>query len=141
MQNKCRNIQNILLPYIEGELSNAEKAFVDSHIQQCKQCMEQYQFLKETLSLINIEKDVKPKPFLYTRINARQTSKQRPQLNWATATTWATIVLLIGIVIGTALGRATLPEENSTPSYTTAYLLDDTQMETLEYKLLNEETE
>ena len=141
MQNKCRNIQNKFIPHIEGELSNTEKAIVENHIQQCKQCIKQYQFLKETLSLINIEKEVNPKPFLYTRINAKQTAKQRPQPGWATATTWATIVLLIGIVIGTALGRATLPRENNTPSYTTAYLLDDTQMEKLEYKLLSEETE
>ncbi|MCF8361319.1 MAG: zf-HC2 domain-containing protein [Prolixibacteraceae bacterium] len=141
MRDKCRNIQNKLSSYIEGELSNAEKAFVDSHIHQCNDCLKQYQFLKETLSLIDIERDVKPKPFLYTRTKARQTAKQRPQFNWATTTTWATIVLLIGIVIGTALGRATLPDENTNPSYTTAYLLDDTQMETLEYKLLSEETE
>jgi anti-sigma factor RsiW len=136
----CKKIEHKIGAYISGTLDKNEHMQVEGHISQCPDCIKLYNFMKETMGLIDIEKNTAPKPFLYTRIQARQAAYRPTPTNWRTATVFATLVLVIGIVIGTAIGRATIPANEQDTQYTVAYLFDDTNIESLEKTLLNDET-
>lgn len=135
----CRRIEKQLMPYLENELSIAEKQNVEVHLDQCTGCMQKLQYLRSTLSLVDVEKETRVKPFLYTRIQARQSATMVRRPSRALQTAWITAVLVIGMVIGVAVGRATIPTDASEQTYTMAYLFDDTKIERLEYQLLNDD--
>ncbi|HKK81866.1 MAG TPA: zf-HC2 domain-containing protein [Prolixibacteraceae bacterium] len=137
----CKKAEHKIGAYISGTLDKAVCSEVEEHINHCPDCMKLYKFMTETMAVIDFDKDIKPGPFLYTRIKARQTGHQTTTINWRTATVFATLVLVVGMIIGTALGRATIPVNEQETHYTMAYLFDDTQIESLENTLLNDNTE
>jgi anti-sigma factor RsiW len=137
----CKKTEHKIGAYINGTLEKDEHKQVEGHISQCTDCMKLYNFMKETMGIIDVERNIGPKPFLYTRIQARQAAYRPMPTNWRAASVFATLVLLIGIVIGTAIGRATIPDNEQETQYTVAYLFDDTNIESLEKTLLNDETE
>lgn len=137
----CKKTEHKIGAYINGTLEKNEHMQVEGHIRQCTDCIKLYNFMKETMGVIDFEKNIAPKPFLYTRIQARQAAYRPTPNNWRTASAFATLVLVIGIVIGTAIGRATIPVNNQETQYTVAYLFDDTNIESLEKTLLNNEKE
>jgi anti-sigma factor RsiW len=137
----CKKTEHKIGAYINGTLDKSTRKQVEEHVNQCPDCMKLYNFMKESMGVLDVEKNIAPKPFLYTRIQARQAAYRPTPANWRTATVFATLVLVIGIVIGTAIGRATIPDNDQETQYTVAYLFDDTNIENLEKTLLNDETE
>ncbi len=135
----CRSFEDKLILYIESELSDDDAKKVENHLAQCNDCTQKYNYLLDTLSTIDTEKEATPKPFLYTRIQARQSATHKPRIGWAVQSAWITAVLVIGIIIGITVGRTTIPTNTENSNYTVAYLFDDTKIERLEYQLLNDD--
>lgn len=135
----CRNVEDKLILYIEHDLSDTDVKKVKDHLVQCNECTQKYNYLLETLSAIDTEKGTTPKPFLLTRIQSRQSSTQKPRITWAAQSAWITAVLFVGVSIGIAVGRATIPPDAEHNNYTVAYLFDDSKIESLEYQLLNDD--
>ena len=136
----CKNIENQLLFYIEGELPQEEQNTIEKHLAHCSSCMGKYEFLKTSLQVIESEKKQEVKPFLYTRIQSKLEASVARQQRWVWTPVLATAVLVFGLVIGTFVGKMTMaPRISADSNYEVAYLFNDTQLESLEYKLLNDE--
>ena len=137
---ECKKIESKLLSFIDGKLQIAEQTAIREHLGQCESCRAKFEFLQSTLQVIDSEKAIKVKPFLYTRIQPRIDTPVKIGRQWVLAPALIAMVLLVGIVMGTLIGKMTItPRMTAETSYEVAYLFNDTQLESLEYKLLNNE--
>ena len=135
----CKTIDQKLIFYFEGELSAQENKLIEQHIENCSSCAAKLEYLRETLSILNTEKEAEVKPFLYTRIQGKMTVHPKVTKQWALASIMVTSVLFIGLFFGSMVGKLSIPTEySSNDNYTVSYLFDDMQMESMEYKLLND---
>jgi len=64
----CRDIKELLSAYIDGALSQEERAQVEEHLKTCKECSESLAALKEAVSQIKGLEEVEPPPLLAKRI-------------------------------------------------------------------------
>ena len=67
----CRRIRRRLSPYLEGDLGDAERARLRTHLETCTACAAELDALQRTLGLLNGLPDVEPPPHLAQRIIAR----------------------------------------------------------------------
>ncbi len=62
----CTNVQNLIMPYLDGDLSKDESNAVEDHVQECRKCARdldnsQYlsRLLKDNLDLPEAPKDLR----------------------------------------------------------------------------------
>ncbi|OPY71233.1 MAG: hypothetical protein A4E63_01621 [Syntrophorhabdus sp. PtaU1.Bin050] len=64
----CRDIQDKLTAYLEGDLTAEEKSLVEAHLASCKVCKAALIDLKKTTDLVQSLEDVEPPPWLTRKI-------------------------------------------------------------------------
>ena len=110
----CKNCHNDLIFYIEGTLSEDRIKSVETHLHSCEECASFAAYLTSTLKVIGTEKEMKPSPFLYTRIKARLEQEQQEKTSRIWQKVWQpalfSLMLLLGIYSGIRLGREFSPE-------------------------------
>lgn len=67
----CPRTRKRLNPYLEGDLSDAERARIRAHLEACSGCAAELDALRRTLKLLGELPDVEPPPHLAQRIIAR----------------------------------------------------------------------
>ena len=92
------------------------------------------------MQVIKKEKELEVRPFLYTRIQSKLDEPVVSKKQWVLAPILMTAIVVLGLFIGTVIGQKTVsPKLANDTTYELAYLFNDTQLESLEYKLLNDE--
>ncbi|OPX95695.1 MAG: hypothetical protein A4E58_02010 [Syntrophorhabdus sp. PtaB.Bin006] len=75
----CRDIQDKLTAYLEGDLTAKEKSLVEAHLASCAVCTAALVDLKRTAGLVQSLEDVEPPPWLTRKIMTavREEAEQR----------------------------------------------------------------
>ncbi len=103
--------------YLEGGLGEREQKEVALHLEECSDCHNFAKHLKASLDIIQVEKNIEPDPFLYTRVMAKLESEPKvisnrlfPSFRWIPAVA-AGLVLLIGVFGGIGLGEMMIGQD------------------------------
>jgi len=73
----CDKIQNLLSPYVDGELTPEAKAEVDAHLSSCRECAELLSLLKIATASLAAFPEVEPSPDLKARLYAIPDRKKK----------------------------------------------------------------
>ena len=110
---KCRNVQKKLSAYQDTELETHEREQVKEHLLNCRTCREQHAEFSLVWQTLGELEEIHPDPWFYRQIvrKIKEPRKQRlfPSLQWVPrllpAPVIASILLVIGILVGTYLGN------------------------------------
>jgi len=136
---KCKDVEKKLIFLLEGGLLEQEQQLISKHIGHCESCAAKLEYLKESFQIVEAEKSVEVKPFLYTRIQARKESRQKTVRQWVLAPLAVASVLVVGLLIGSVAGRVTINQGSALvqSDHNIAYLFNDAALESTEMRLLN----
>ncbi|MFA6924359.1 MAG: hypothetical protein WC223_08910 [Bacteroidales bacterium] len=67
----CKIVQNNLIFFATKELSQENEVQIKLHLNECSECSALYKQVAETINIIDVEKNEKVNPFLFTRINEK----------------------------------------------------------------------
>lgn len=132
----CKKIENQLIFFLDDELSFTEKKKVKEHIEACPECASQLAYIKESLLHLDDVKIAEPKPFMYTRIQARSIPRRRENLNRVFAPLSLVAVLVVGLFLGAMVSEMTIPK-SQVQEYQVAFLFDDAGLELTESYLID----
>lgn len=121
----CKNYNQQLYQYLEGDLSEALAMEIKKHIKECKVCEYDLIRLTQVTKLIDAEKsEFKFDPFMSARIITKLTkpeplADQKYSLRYLTITTLAAAGLIIGILIGSLFTSSSdlIDDTSSTAAY------------------------
>ena len=140
MKNKC--IHNDLIFYLDNELSAEKRNAVEKHLEECADCRSFLVFLKESIQIIDKEKNPEATPFFYTRLSARldENPKYQPKSQWVSLAQPAffSLVLLAGIYGGMKLGGNASTQKENPQTASSVQMLNDFAAEPIESFLLDE---
>lgn len=95
---KERHVTSLLFPYVDGELSDAERRPVDEHLARCSICQAELEYTRRVRGVLARRPDEKLNPFFWARLTARLEREERPRtvtgLEWA----FPRLVPLLGAV-------------------------------------------
>lgn len=123
-----RKVQNQLLLYLDGELSESVRNDIEQHLMQCDACQTYLVSLKSvwlTPSRIAVETP----PHLWSQVAARlQESKKTSPLRgsladrqpWLVPSSLMAATLIVGIIIGAYLGNLSEPSVTAQPAVVAA---------------------
>jgi hypothetical protein len=136
----CRDVNINLIFYVEGTLPEVDFQKMKMHVDSCAECSAKLTYLTEALVSIDSMKTVEAKPFLFTRIQGRMSARSDIQRKYVFAPLLMVSVLLVGLFIGSVVGRVAINSTTNTiqNEYDVAYLFNDAQLENVEVKLLGE---
>ena len=60
-KTQCDLVRELLSPYIDDELDPAERQRVDSHLESCQSCREEFDSIRKTISLVQSLPVIEPK--------------------------------------------------------------------------------
>ncbi len=66
---KCKDIINLLSPYLEGELERKEREKLKAHLKECPKCREELSLLEKTIQSVKDLEEVAPPANLLVKIN------------------------------------------------------------------------
>ena len=137
---ECRKFENKLIHYLEGSLTSEEMNATRQHLEVCSSCSEKLEYLKVHANVMEEYKTTEVKPFLYTRIHAKLDSEVIPAQRRILVPLFAVSVLTLGLFFGSLLGKYTMAPVNDqiAADYEVAYLFNEMNLESAEYRLLNE---
>lgn len=135
---KCETIEKKLVFFIENKLEENEAQLVANHLNVCASCASKAEYLQTFWNDLEAEKNVQTKPFLYTRILVRMNQRAETKIRWIIAPASLAAVLVLGLLVGNWFAQTTA-NVPPTPEWTVAQLFDDTQLETIESILIEEE--
>lgn len=135
----CKDVEKKLIFFLEVELQEQEQQQVSEHIGHCEGCAAKLQYLKESFQIVEAEKAIEVKPFLYTRILARMEPRQQTIRRWVLAPLAVASVLVVGLLIGSVAGRLTIQQGTTLfqSDHNVSYLFNDADLESTELRLLN----
>jgi anti-sigma factor RsiW len=110
---KCRSVQKKLSAYQDRELEPKEQEQVRNHLLSCRACREQFAELERVWKIVGQFEEILPDPWFYRRMVGKiKEPRERsllPGVQWVfqklRAPAIASIILLIGILVGTYLGN------------------------------------
>ena len=105
---RCNNTNSNLIFYAENSLTARRRAQIESHLEECPDCREYLSFIRESMLVIENEKEVKPSPFIYTRIMAGLESKRKIAQGRTKKLIPAfafTVILIVSVIGGINLGK------------------------------------
>jgi anti-sigma factor RsiW len=110
---KCRQVQNKLSAFQDGELRPEEHERVIEHLKSCMACRERYAEMEKVWQALGYFKEILPEPEFYgqlvKKINESPETPSPAGFQWVFqffSSPWVTSTLLIaGILIGTFLGN------------------------------------
>lgn len=104
----CKKCHSNLIVYLEGGLRESERPVMEAHLKECTKCTGYAIYLKNTLQVIEIEKNIDPAPYMFTRIKSRMTTPTIPVSGkiWQgkLQPAFFTLLLLIAIYSGIRIG-------------------------------------
>ena len=65
----CKDIINLLSPYLEGELEGEKREKFDAHLKECPKCREELSLLEKTIQSVRDLEEVVPPANLLVKIN------------------------------------------------------------------------
>jgi len=77
VKTRCDGIKDLLIEYIEGELSSGDARAVEEHLDECENCAAECAALRRTYMLLRDDGYAEPSPFFWTRFNARIRARRR----------------------------------------------------------------
>ena len=78
---ECQNVLQSLSSFIDGELDNSEAVHINSHIEHCSVCREQWQLLLGVTSLLQSLPEVMPDPEFHSRLRSKLTKFSPPAVH------------------------------------------------------------
>lgn len=137
-----KSIHNDLIFYLDNQLSGEKRIAVEKHLEECADCRSFLAFLRESIQVIEKEKNQEVSPFFYTRLSARL--DERPELQAQSQWTrlaqpaFFSLILVLGIYGGLRIGsNASSPKVNQ-PAISSVQMLNDFADEPIESFLLDE---
>ncbi|MFB0564608.1 MAG: anti-sigma factor [Candidatus Aminicenantaceae bacterium] len=79
---KCENIEELLSPYLEDELSLEEKTRIENHLKTCQDCTALLSMLKETKDSLASLPELEVSPNLLNRLYAIPEEKKKYRLSF-----------------------------------------------------------
>lgn len=110
---KCRSVQKKLSAYQDRELKPREQEEMSRHLLSCQSCQEEYEKLERAWQTLAEMQEISPVPGFYQQL-VREINRPREHGLFPTfqrvfqvlrAPAIASIILMIGILIGTYLGN------------------------------------
>ncbi len=135
---KCKTIEKKLVFFIENKLEENEAQLVADHLNECASCASKAEYLRSFWVDLEAEKTVQTKPFFYTRVLARMNQPAETKIRWVFASASLAAILVLGLLAGNWFAQSTANAPQTT-EWTVAQLFDDTQLETIESFLIEEE--
>jgi hypothetical protein len=94
--------------YLEGSIQAEDKLVFELHYKHCGECQNALIQLQKTIEVINVQKEIKANPFLYTRISEKLNEGniepvKLKVLKPVIVTAIAIFSMIIGITIGSYL--------------------------------------
>ena len=139
----CQNCRNDLIGFIRGTLPGDLEIRVREHLLGCPECRSFADYLRVTLDVIRVEREVAPDPFLATRIegllSASASVPQRTSLAARLIPALAfSLFIMAGIAGGIGVGRMIAPASAGSrlAMNELTILIDDLQQEPIESFLL-----
>ncbi len=137
----CKQIKPYIFPYAEGNLNTLQMELVVKHIETCKACSIALSIVNDSLEIINNQKELRPNPFIYTRIAQRIIYKNnhtifiRKILKPVIISLTIAVALMGGILIG-KINNTTSPDYIYSSSIEN-YYWNDINQEPIEVTLLD----
>lgn len=140
---KCSNIHDDLIFYLDRELSDERMETVQKHLEECADCRNFLELLKQQMQLINAEKHPEVSPYFFTRLSARmdmtpEFKVQRSSWRSIVQPAFFTVLLIAGISGGLYIGNRAYTPEKNTNANVNLLMIDDFSAEPIETFLLNE---
>ncbi len=98
---RCRQVQETLSAYVEGDLTAPENHRIAAHIDSCLDCRSEEKLMRQAVGLLAAPRELTPHGDLYVRFDAKLAESMaprwysRPSLRWAG--TLACLVLVVGV--------------------------------------------
>ena len=127
----CKKVEQLLIFYIDRELSDKEMAQVSSHIGECASCATKMEFMKSNLAYFDTMQEVKVKPFLYMRIVARMQELVNIPVRRVLVFMSIAATIMLGVLMGNFIVNKTMSFKVHS-DYDVAYLFDDSNLEKVE---------
>jgi len=114
--------------YLDGQVTPAQRQAIETHLRACRQCAQEMQTLKQTVSLLHqVPQVAAPRPLTLREIEVQPAARPRrlwvlPYLQGATALATLLLVVLVAGDLFLGLGRMPLsgPQSAAPHAYTTA---------------------
>jgi len=145
----CKEVNKNLIFYIDGELKPEKETEIQEHLMNCKDCNILFLNLKESMAIITQEKEAKPNPFLFTRIQEEISNLEEPRKAYILRPNFIkvlqavtlSLLLVVGVIFGISMGNSIQYQtpEQSMVYQSDEFYLNDLQQETIEAFLLIEE--
>jgi predicted anti-sigma-YlaC factor YlaD len=139
----CKNYRNNLIGFIKGQLSKDEEVRIREHLGGCEECRAFADYLRATMSIIEMEKRIEPDPFLATRIEGILQASSAPKYETSRKARFITVLsfsvfILAGAFGGFGLGKLISPRSNANELAANEIMLmiDDMRHEPIEAYLL-----
>jgi len=98
---ECKNVNKKLIFYIDDKLPLDETLEIQKHLNECEQCNAKYEFLKQILSQIEADRDIRPNDFIATRILAKlPATEKKYKLKKVLSPVLIAIFMFFAIILG-----------------------------------------
>ncbi len=138
----CKEFENKILFYIEGELKPDEKKQMDLHLETCEKCRFICLKMQKTLAIIGKEKQIVPNPFLKTRILEKMSKQETPvfafNFNKIFQPVMMLVIMCVGIYLGIMIGKNSIPGQTEKQILSEEIYFTDFDNEPIEPFLLME---
>lgn len=135
----CNNCRNDLIGFIRGTLPPGSEVRIREHLNGCPECRSFADYLRSTLDVIRIERQIAPDPFLATRIEGIMSDSAAVHGRFGLfarlipALTFSTFILA-GVAGGILVGKLIAPHtfDHQLAKNEITLLIDDLQQEPME---------
>lgn len=107
---KCKSIRKHLSAFVDHELDGDLTQAISLHLETCSGCREELKRLKSVYEFIDTGDSLTDDPYFLARVRANSRAKKRPyktaeKLEWWLARLLIPATLVVGLFVGTLLGR------------------------------------
>lgn len=138
----CKNCRTDLIGFVRGTLPKGADILIREHLEACPDCRSFADFLRSTLDVVQVEKQISPDPFLATRIEGLLSQPaSRVQNSWLPKLIPAlafSLIIMAGVAGGIGLGSLLTPDRNNQniTAQDMSIIMDDLRQEPIESFLM-----